>query len=130
MCTRINSLRLLIYLYPSHNNSHALVLCIRWLVDLPDDSLDGTRSATLAMLRTLLFTGQTMRPLDSAVTAGGEHLCCYLVMSISHTEPEDGPDLVLNNFTRMDTDKSPFEGETVKVQAMLISHLYVRFVVI
>ena len=102
----------------------SLFVCLvhRWLVDLPDDSLDGTRSATLAMLRTLLFTGQTMLPLDQAVLEGGDHPCCYLVMKISHTVPEGAPDIVLKNFQKVEGDKCPFEGETVKVSFSRLYH--------
>jgi hypothetical protein len=87
----------------------------RWLVDLPDDSLDGTRSATMAMLRTLLFTGQTMLPLDRAVVEGSAHPCCYLVMKVSHTVREGSPEIVLNNFKKVDADSALFSDETVKV---------------
>lgn len=85
----------------------------RWMIDLPDDdSLEATRSATLSMLRTLLFTGQTMLPLDRAVRAGDDP-CCYLVMKISH---EGGEPLELKGFQLSEEDSALFADETVKVR--------------
>eukprot|EP00037_Helgoeca_nana_P029315 m.349418 g.349418 ORF g.349418 m.349418 type:complete len:400 (+) comp27950_c0_seq13:1760-2959(+) len=86
----------------------------RWLVDLPDDSLDGTRSATMAMLQTLLE--QTMLPpLHRAILTGSAHSRCYLVMKVSHTVPQGSPEIVLHNIKKVDADSALFSDETVKV---------------